>query len=116
MAEVKTKAIYWQRGENIDFLNETDETIEAGQLVPFGEAIGVAGEDIPAKAVGSLHLEGVYKIPKAEGEIDNGVRVCLKDGKAQKHTAGSDEGCAWLGHTVAKAKSEDEYALVKINV
>lgn len=115
MAEV-TKAIYWQRGETIDFLNETEKTIEAGELVSFGEAIGVAGEDIPPKAVGGLHIEGVYKIPKAEGVIENGARVCLKDGKAQKHDAGSDEGCAWLGHAVAKAAAEDEIVLVKINV
>ena len=106
MAEV-TKATYWQRGETIDFLNETEKTIEA---------VGVAGEDIPPKAVGGLHIEGVYKIPKAEGEIDNGVRVCLKDGKAKKHNAEGDEGCAWLGHAVAKAAAEDEFVLVKINV
>lgn len=115
MAEV-TKATYWQRGETIDFLNETEKTIEAGELVSFGEAVGVAGEDIPPKAVGGLHIEGVYKIPKAEGEIDNGVRVCLKDGKAKKHDAEGDEGCAWLGHAVAKAAAEDEFVLVKINV
>ena len=112
----KAKATYWQRGESIDFLNETDETIEAGEAVSFGEAVGIAGMDIPPHTVGSLHIEGVYKFPKAAGEIGNGDRVCLKDGKAQKHDAGSHEDCAWLGHAVAKAASEDEIVLVKINV
>lgn len=115
MAEV-TKATYWQRGETIDYLNETEKTIEAGELVSFGEAVGVAGEDILPNTVGGLHIEGVYKIPKGEGEIENGVRVCLKDGKAKKHEAEGDEGCAWLGHAVAKAAATDEFVLVKINV
>lgn len=114
--EGKVKAIYWQKGETIDFLNETEETIEAGEVVSFGEAVGVVGADIPPKTVGSLHIEGVYKIPKAEGEIKNGERVCLKDGKAQKHTAESDKDCAWLGHAVAKAEANDAFVLVKINV
>lgn len=116
MAEAAMKAIYWQRGEAIDYLNETDRTIEAGELVSFGEMVGVAGADIPPKTVGTLHIEGVFKIPKAKAAIENGVRVCLKDGKAQKHEDGSEDGCVLLGRAVAKAEAEDPEVLVKINV
>lgn len=110
-----TFAVYKGKGEVIDYTNSTDEIILAGQLVTVGEAIGVAGADIPVGETGTLSIEGLYEIPKDTGEIKAGERVCLKDGKAKKHEAG-DSDCAWLGHAAAPAKADDVVVLVKINV
>ena len=41
-----SKAAYWQRGEAIDYVNKTEETIEAGTVMTLGKHIGIAAEDI----------------------------------------------------------------------
>lgn len=60
-----SKAEYWQRGEVIDFVNETEERIEANQIVVFGSHVGIAGTPIEAGETGSLHVFGVFEMPKA---------------------------------------------------
>lgn len=57
-------AVYWQRGESLDFINETEEIIPAGAVVSFGNRIGVAGTEIHPGEKGSLHMVGVFEIPK----------------------------------------------------
>ena len=71
------RATYWQRGETIDYINKTDETIEAGSVVSFGKRIGIAGTDIAPGETGSLHVEGVFEVPKEEGAIEAGDDVYL---------------------------------------
>ena len=63
-----SKAEYWQRGEAIDFVNSTDAKIEANQIVTFGNRVGVAGTPIEVGETGSLHVFGVFEMPKKEGE------------------------------------------------
>ena len=60
-------ATYIQRGETLDYKNSTDAAILAGTVVLFGDRIGVAGGEIPAGAVGDLHVVGVFEIPKKTG-------------------------------------------------
>ena len=36
------KAAYWQRGEAIDFKNETGSKIEANTVITLGSRIGIA--------------------------------------------------------------------------
>lgn len=62
------KAVYVQRGENLDFRNDTGEYIKAGDVVVFGNRIGVAGTDIPPGELGSIHMTEVYRLPKKAGE------------------------------------------------
>ena len=51
-------ANYQQPGAAIDYTNPTGDTIKAGQVVSLTTRIGIAGTEIPAAAVGSLHLKG----------------------------------------------------------
>ena len=114
MAEV-TKATYWQRGETIDYKNETESPIEAGTILELGDTIGVAGELIPPGGLGSAHIEGVFRVPKEAEEIALGKVVYLKKDSG-KATADKGEDNVRLGHSVAKAESADAEVLVKINV
>ena len=50
-------ANYQQPGAAIDYTNPTSNTIKAGQVVSLTTRIGVAGTEIPAAAVGSLHVK-----------------------------------------------------------
>ena len=68
-------ANYQQPGSTIDFINSTSNTIKAGQVVSLTTRIGVAGTEIAASAVGSLHVKGVFSMPKATGAIAIGAAV-----------------------------------------
>ena len=81
-------ANYQQPGSTIDFINSTSDTIKAGQVVSLTTRIGVAGTEIAASAVGSLHVKGVFSMPKATGAIAIGAAVPA-------------------GWAIAAAKSED---------
>lgn len=47
-----SKAIYWQRGEDLDYKNGTSDTIEAGSVVSLKTRIAIAGMDIRPGEVG----------------------------------------------------------------
>lgn len=57
------KAVYTQRGETIDFVNNTGATIAANDVVTLTSRIGVAATEIPAGAKGALHVTGVFQLP-----------------------------------------------------
>ena len=69
------KAIYKQRGEALDYTNNTGADVEAGDVVVMGGIIGVAGTNIPVGATGSLHVMGVYVFPKGTGAIAAGTAL-----------------------------------------
>jgi len=59
-----SKATYLQRGESLDYLNSTSEAIAAGTVIPLVSRIGVAGTTIEPGELGSVHVIGVFEIPK----------------------------------------------------
>lgn len=70
-----SKAAYWQRGEALDYVNETDRAIEAGEVVALGRRVGVAATDISPGETGSIEVEGVYEVPKSDDAIEAGDEV-----------------------------------------
>lgn len=62
-------AVYWQRGETLDYKNTTETMIPANTVVLLGKRMGVTGTDIPAGETGSIHMEGVFEIPKKSGVV-----------------------------------------------
>ena len=60
-------AEYWQKGETIDYRNMTDEKIAANTVVSIGSRIGIAGTEINPGELGTLHMVGVFIIPKKAG-------------------------------------------------
>jgi predicted RecA/RadA family phage recombinase len=74
------KAEYVQRGEILDYTNQTGKTIEAGEVVVFGNRIAVAGTTILEGEIGTLHMTGVYRVPKKASEaIEAGADVYYTD-------------------------------------
>ena len=57
-------AAFWQRGEALDYKNTGSATIEANTIVTYGSRIGVIGCDIAPGEIGSLHVAGVFRMPK----------------------------------------------------
>lgn len=123
-----SKAIYWQRGETIDYKNDTDALIEAGTIIVLGSRIGVAAADIPAGELGELNVDGVYKFPKAEDAvIDMGAAVEYDPSagtvdvpssvatQSDDDDESSTQSKVTAGFAVAPAASADTEVLVKIN-
>lgn len=77
-------ARYVQRGETIDFINNTSAVIEAGDVVTLGTRIGVAATTIDVGAKGAVNVIGVYEFTALGTEaLTIGQAVYFKDGKIQ---------------------------------
>ena len=122
------KAKYIQRGSNLDYTNGTGSKISAGDVVVFGARIGVAGCDMANGETGSVHVEGVFELPKDYGDSGKALTVgqavywdsvnsCIKAAVAQVVAEGAvtTEASAVNGFAVAAALTTDRTCLVKIN-
>ena len=108
-----SKAAYWQRGETLDYKNNTDTKIEANTVISFGSHIGVAGKDIHPRELGSLVVTGVFEIDKtATGAIEMGTEVYF-DGTGITDVVG--EGSIKAGYAAAPADAAGASVLVSIN-
>lgn len=106
-----SKAAFWQRGETIDYKNNTAKTIEANTVMTFGKRVAVAGMTIAPGETGSLHVTGVYRFEKAEGEITAGAEVYMTEEGKISATASEVKA----GFAAEAAAAADTSVLVKIN-
>lgn len=106
-----SKAAYWQRGDAIDYTNATEQTIEANEIVVFGDRIGIAGTTIEPGATGSLYMAATWEIPKDNAAIDAGATVYYKDGAASATQA---SGAVTAGYAVEAAAADDTTVKVKL--
>lgn len=112
-----SKAVYLQRGESLDYLNETAETIEANTIVPIIGRIGIAGAAIHPNEKGSLHVAGVFEIGKTcTEEIKQGMPVYF-DGTGITDSAksgDSEEENTPAGYAAQTAQASDLTVVVKL--
>lgn len=106
-------AEYFQRGEALDYTNAGSAKIEAGDVIVLGTKIGIAGCDIAVGAVGSVHVEGVFRFAKATGAVTIGAAVYW-DATNENITTTSTSNIL-AGYAAAAAASADTTVLVKIN-
>lgn len=114
-----SKAAFWQRGETLDYKNDTDTKIEANTVISFGSHIGVAGTDILPGELGSLVVTGVFEISKTEtGAIEmgttvyfdgTGITTAANDGATSNPTA-----YPMAGYAAQAAAAADTVILVKL--
>lgn len=99
-------AEYIQKGESLDYKNETANQIEAGEVVVFGTRVGIAGTTIPIGSTGSIHMVGVFKMPKKDGEaIEKGATIYYSvDGMTA--IAGQDQPIAGYAAETSAAASK----------
>ena len=105
------KAIYYQRGETLDYF--PTENVESGAVVDLGTRIGVAAAHILAGEQGAVHMVGVFAMTKADGEaIDQGTAVYY-DSAADAITATEGSNTP-AGYAAASAATTDATVLVKL--
>lgn len=107
------KASYCQRGESLDYTNDSALKIEAGEVVNLITRIGVAGTEIKPREIGSVHVVGVFKMDKAASEaISMGTAVYYDEtNKCITATAASNIPA---GYAIVSALASDAYVYVKL--
>ncbi len=106
------KAIYQQRGETIDFVNNTGEEIKANDVVTLTNRIGIAATDIPAGAKGAIHITGVFKLPAdTTAAFTVGQTVYLSGDKVVE----ASDGGVIAGFVVEPKTANGTIAVVKID-
>lgn len=108
-----SKAVFWQRGETLDYKNAGSDIIEANSVLVIGKRIGIAGMTINPNEVGSVHVTGTFKFPKATGAITLGAEVYW-DAAAGKITTTASSNVA-AGFAVEAAGADATEVVVKIN-
>ena len=115
-----SKAVYWQRGESLDYVNSGTSVIEANTIIPIAGRVGVAGTSINPGEKGSLHVTGVYEIEKTgTAAIEMGAAVYF-DGTGI--TDAADNGKTGVekaeytpaGYAAQAAAAADSVILVKL--
>lgn len=107
------KADYFQKGENLDYVNSGSDVIGAGDIILIGKRLGVAACDIATGAVGSVAVSGVFKLPKAAEALTMGTPVYW-DATNSCVTATSTSNTL-CGFCTADAAEGDATVPVKLN-
>lgn len=104
------KAVYQQRGESIDFVNNTGAEIKVNDVVKLTSRIGVAATDIPVGAQGAIHIVGVFSLPAETTTAFNvGQTVYLSN-----NTISATSSDTIAGFVVAPKAANGAVASVKI--
>lgn len=107
------KATYVQKGEVLDYLNQTGDVIEFNTVLVLGNRIVVAGDNIPVNKTGAVHATGVFNMKKAASEeIAVGTDVYY-DASNECITATKDSNVP-AGYAVKAAAGTDASISVKI--
>lgn len=104
------KASYWQRGESLDLKNTTSDIIEANTIIDLTTRIGIAGTSINPNETGSVHVCGVYEMPKSgDAEIAMGAAVYFDGTGITTASSGTP-----AGYAAAASAAADTTVLVKL--
>lgn len=95
---------YQYRGDKISWENDTGDDVSSGEVVKAGRLVGVALEDIPEDATGTVAVSGVFELAKDpnrewnQGEAlswdDSEVRFDTESNMSGEYSAGDVENCA----------------------
>lgn len=100
------KTTYVQIGENLDYKNETETAIAAGDLVKLETRVGVAATEILAGETGAVCVRGVFKMPKSgTAAVKMGALVYF-DGTGITNTAGTNTPAGYAAASAAAADTE----------
>jgi predicted RecA/RadA family phage recombinase len=103
------KAVFYQKGEAIDYRPEND--VAAGEVIVQGDLVGITRLDIPAGRLGSIAVCGVFKVAKkANDTFSVGAKVYWNGTAA---TTTTDD--VVLGLAVADSAAADADVLVLLN-
>lgn len=110
-------ANYVQKGENLDYIPESNVT--AGTVVVLGDRIGIVGADIAAGETGSVIVSGVFELDKSGSNAIAMGQTVYFDGTGITDAADDGEesptAYAKAGYAAAAAAASAAKILVKID-
>lgn len=103
-------ATYWQRGETLDYKNDTARTIPENTMIPIEGRVGVTGTAIEPGKTGSLHVAGVFETVKKEGEeIKMGENLFFEESGVTKAETG-----VTAGYAAASSGADKKTVMIKL--
>lgn len=105
-------ATFWQKGNTIEFTNESTKTIPANTVIPLASRIVVAGSDIEPNAERSVITSGVFILTKTDAstKINQGEKVYF-DGTGIVNEASENIPAGWAIKT-SDAGNSDVYVKI----
>jgi predicted RecA/RadA family phage recombinase len=105
-------AAFWQRGEALDYPNTSGSKIAANTIVVVGSRVGVIGGDIENGSTGSIHMGGVWEMPKTGSSAISLGQTVYWDGSGITDVSTSNTEA---GYAAAAAAADATSILVKLN-
>ena len=109
-------AIFVHDGDTVDYVPAAD--VALGAVAVQGELVGVAPRAIPANALGSLCVSGVFDIAKATGAgsaIAAGANVYWDEAEAVAKTDAEAGANKLIGKVTRAAADADETVRVRLS-
>jgi len=103
-----------QDGKTIQYKVETTP-VKSGEPVIIEEVVGIAVTDGAVGETIALNIEGVYKLPKGTGKIDQGKKVYVNDTAGVKTITGTASGNTFIGYAWSDAAAGDDTVDVKLS-
>jgi Uncharacterized conserved protein (DUF2190). len=107
-----SEIFYWQSGEVLDFENGTSDVMPENTVVNLATRIGITGTRIAVGAKGSVHVVGVFGIPKVDTEVYTQGQALFYDGTAELITS-TDTGLP-AGYAAMPVDAGSDIAYVKL--
>jgi predicted RecA/RadA family phage recombinase len=104
---------YIQKGDVLDYTAK-DKDIASGDLVIIGSIAGVAKCDIENGSTGSVHITGIYSLPKSADVITQGTKVYWSNSSNFVTTTKTDN--VLIGVAANNATPRDDSVHVLLNV
>ena len=105
-------AEYRHKGDNLDYVNPTETTIEAGTVIAIGKRAAITATRIAPGELGAVTTTGVFTVEKDASAFAMGDTVYY-DAAADKATA--TEKDVVLGYCTADAIADSSVVSVKLN-
>lgn len=106
------KADYRQKGDNLDYINPTSETITSGTVVIYGEICGIAVTKMEPGECGTIATKGVWLMSKDSTDISAGKKVYYD---AENDVATATEKEAVIGIAIEDANADADTVCVRLN-
>lgn len=105
---------YQQAGTTLDFNNTGNAIIMSGDAVAVGGITGVAHDDIPPGLWGTLHMTGVFVLPKVDEPVGTGQALYLSDGRLTVQAKAGNKDLPFAGHAWESADAATPVVAVRL--
>lgn len=105
---------YQQDGTTLDYNNAGNAKILSGDAVAVGGITGVAHDTIPVGLWGTLHMTGVFVLPKEDEKVLTGQALYLLDGKLTIQAKAGTKDLPFAGFAWEEAETTDPVVAVRL--